>query len=124
MATGTLDKNTITAIQTAFLNALTSAGAVPSATIRHGQKSNISASGSGTALATAGSALTLTQGIVVKMDPRNAAGNYIMVGTAGLSTSNGHILGPGDSVPIPCDDVSRVRAVGTTSGLDLSWIGV
>ena len=124
MGSVNLDNPTLTRLQTAFLNALTSAGAVPSATVRHGQKSNIGASGSGTALATAGSGLTLTQGLIIRMDPRNSDGNYIFVGTAGLSSSNGHILGPGDSVPIPANDVSLVRAVGSTSGLDLSWIGV
>jgi len=64
----------------------------------------------------------LNFGIVVKADPNNSGNVY--VGDSSVSTSNGYLLTPGESISFEIDDVSKVYVVADTDNQKIYWIGV
>lgn len=79
---------------------------------------------------TAGTAVQLNGGTSISVPNgsalavRAAGGNTgnIYVGDSGVSSSNGFVLGAGESVSMPIDDVSKVHIDSDNDGEGVSWI--
>lgn len=88
--------------------------------IEHGQDSVTTA---GTAVQlNGGTSLTIPAGaeLVVRSDGGNAGNIY--VGDSDVSSSNGFVLGAGESVSVPTDDVNNVHIDADNNGEGVSWL--
>lgn len=88
-------------------------------TPRHGQDTVASA---GTPEALNGGSALSVESLTVKA-LRTNSGN-VFVGGSGVTSSNGFILSPGDSVSLDIDDVAVVFIDVESNGDGVSWLGV
>lgn len=88
--------------------------------IEHGQDS-VSTAGTAVQL-NSGSSLTVPDGseLVVRADGGNAGNIY--VGDSDVTSSNGFVLGAGESVSLPTNDVNNVHIDSDNNGEGVSWL--
>lgn len=89
-------------------------------TIHNGQDSVTTA---GTAVQlNGGTSISVPNGSTVAVRADGANTGNIYVGDADVSSSNGFILGAGESVSMPIDDVSKIHIDADNNTEGVSWI--
>jgi hypothetical protein len=92
------------------------AGVYAPGTVWHGQTTV-----GETAVVLASSA-TLTQGVTIKSKASNTGKIYVG-NSDSVTSSTGHILSPGDSVFVACNDLALLYLISDTASQSVTYIG-
>lgn len=76
-------------------------------------------SGADAPVAIATGSVRVERAVLIQASPANAEGSLVSVFSSVDMKDNGHLLGPGESVPFPVRDPKDVLCHGSEAGLEL-----